>query len=156
MKFLIPGALLISFSLAAHAQGNSTRSPTFCEVLGKQIADKIGGAVDSQLSGEFQISLRVKDASDLKVACSSDQQQPSSIFIRTESANPTAAFYKLLADAGRALTGLSLRRLNKGAHNCHRASLGAIDGRSNKGVRRLSFECHTSESFSTFRFYKTS
>lgn len=158
MKFVIVASLLISFARPAHAQGVPNSALDQCETLAKQIAEKIGATIENRSSRDGEILLKVKNASELKIICSLANQKQSSIFITSNSAYPQAAFYKLLAEAGHVLTGLSLRRLNKGAHNCHRASAGDSNGRSNKGVRGLNFECHTSEKndLSTFVFSRKS
>ncbi len=129
--------------LPAHAEDAPAPSSGQCEKLAEQVANQVGGTIEGHSSRINGVPVKVTNASELRVICLPDPKRPQ-IFIKSNLAYPHASFYKVLADAGHALSGLSLRRLNKAAHNCHRAAAGAADGRSNKGVRGLYFECRTS------------
>lgn len=158
MKFAIAFFLLVGCALPAFAKGAATAPAVSCEKLAEQVANKIGAQIVGRPVQSAEVLLKVNNISELKIVCASENQRPPSIFVKSDSVYPHAAFYKLLAVAGQALTGRSLRRLNKGAHNCHRSSMSAVDGQSRKGVRGLSFECRTSskDSFSTFLFHRKS
>lgn len=142
----------------AYAQNVPQDSPDQCERLAAKVAQQIGARVESHSPPGNDIALKFKNVSELRIICPANDPKRPRIFIKSASAYPPASFYKLLAEAGQALTGVSLRRLNKGAHNCHRASAGSADGRSRKGVRGLSFECSTSikDRISTFTFHRKS
>lgn len=156
--FTIVPWILIVLTQLAEAQGVQPSTPNECVNVAQKIANKMQGTIESRPSRPFEIQINMQTGPALVIMCSADDHKQPSILIRSLSIYPGPSFYKLLADAGHELTGISIRRLNKGAHNCHRASVGALDGRAKKGVRGLNFECHTSakDGFSTFKFHRKS
>jgi hypothetical protein len=68
MKFAIASSLLIGFALPAHAQRTPNISPDHCAKLGEQIANRIGGTMESRSSPAFEFSLKVESASELRIA----------------------------------------------------------------------------------------
>jgi hypothetical protein len=91
----------------------------------RTITQKIVGATSARFEQFSELGTRVlfahPSARDLSLSCTSPEK--IGVFVRSDAAEPPAAFFDLATKAGVATTGELMSTLGMAIRNCHRAAL---------------------------------